>query len=261
MVGDDTEQRPFRALEESFHVDLALWKEYMGPYSCMLKKGPAPMAAYVTGSETIRLGMKVGGDEGKHVQRNAVDVNEGIPPLANACQRGRNIPAELGDVVGGPGEAVEKLTCHCSRPHKRGDVSQRTTENRRCVSVPRSERKRAEKATGPFQGMYARPLRGGRVADSLPPPDVIGVFNATPGSNSLAIPLSYSQGPAMRMLYNARYGNATHRGHRYTPPRSSPLHLPMASTSPSSSQGAPPLGLSRVRRVFLAHAVTLRVPR
>jgi len=116
VVGDDTEQRPFRALEESFHVDLALWKEYMGPYSCMLKKGPAPMAAYVTGSETIRLGMKVGGDEGKHVQRNAVDVNEGIPPLANACQHGRNILAELGDVVRGPGETV-KLTCqYCLGP-------------------------------------------------------------------------------------------------------------------------------------------------
>ena len=107
----------------------------------MLEEGPAPMAAYVNDVETVLLGIKVGGDEGKHVQRNAVDVNEGIPPLVNACQRGRNIPAELGDVVGGPGEAVEKLTCHCSRPHKRDDVLQRTTENRQCASVPRSERK------------------------------------------------------------------------------------------------------------------------
>jgi len=82
----------------------------------MLEEGPVPMAAYVTGVETIRLGIKVGGDEGKDVQRYAVDMNERIPPLANACQHGRNILAELGDVVRGPGETV-KLTCqYCLGP-------------------------------------------------------------------------------------------------------------------------------------------------
>ena len=33
------------------------------------------MAAYMAGVETVRLGMEVGGDEGKDVQRDAVDTN------------------------------------------------------------------------------------------------------------------------------------------------------------------------------------------
>jgi len=53
----------------------------------MLKEGPAPMTAYMTGVETVRLGIEVGGDEGKDIQRNAVDVNERVPPFADACQR------------------------------------------------------------------------------------------------------------------------------------------------------------------------------
>jgi len=107
-VGADIKQRPFRALEESFYVGLVLWKEYMGPYSCMSKKGPAPMTAYVTGPETVLLGEEVGGDEGKDVQRDTVDINEGVPPLADICQRGRSIPVELGDVV--KGEATEEVS-------------------------------------------------------------------------------------------------------------------------------------------------------
>ena len=80
----------------------------MGPYDCMLKEGPAPMTAYVTGVETVRLGIEVGGDEGKDVQRNAVDMNERVPPLADVCQRGGSIPVELGDVV--KGEAAEEVS-------------------------------------------------------------------------------------------------------------------------------------------------------
>ena len=53
----------------------------------MLKEGPTPMTAYMTGPEKVRLGIEVGGDEGKDIQRNAVDVSEGVPPFADACQR------------------------------------------------------------------------------------------------------------------------------------------------------------------------------
>ena len=53
----------------------------------MLKEGPAPMTAYLTGFEKVLLGREVGGDEGKDVQRNAVDVGEGVLPFADACQR------------------------------------------------------------------------------------------------------------------------------------------------------------------------------
>ena len=41
----------------------------------MLKEGPTPMTAYVTGAKADCLGMEVGGDEGKDVQRDAVDTN------------------------------------------------------------------------------------------------------------------------------------------------------------------------------------------
>jgi len=66
------------------------------------------MTAYATGVETVRLGIEVGGNEGKDIQRDAVDMNEGVPPLADVCQRGRNIPVELGDVV--KGEAAEEAS-------------------------------------------------------------------------------------------------------------------------------------------------------
>ena len=65
------------------------------------------MAAYITGPEMIRLGMEVGGDKGKDVQRNAVDVNEGVLPLTDICQRSGNIPVELRNIV--KGEAVEEV--------------------------------------------------------------------------------------------------------------------------------------------------------
>ena len=64
------------------------------------------MTAYITGTETVRLGMKMGGDKGKDVQWNTVDVDEGVPPLADVCRRSRNISVELRDIV--EGEAVGK---------------------------------------------------------------------------------------------------------------------------------------------------------
>jgi len=67
----------------------------------MLKESPAPMAAYMTDAEKVRLGMKVGGDERKDIQRNAVDADEGVPPLADVCQRSRNVAVELRNVVKG----------------------------------------------------------------------------------------------------------------------------------------------------------------
>ena len=74
----------------------------------MLKEGPAPMAAYIAGAETVRLEIEVGGDKGKDIQRKAIDVNERVPPLADVHQRGRNIPIELRNVV--EGEAVEEIS-------------------------------------------------------------------------------------------------------------------------------------------------------
>ena len=50
----------------------------------------------------------MGGDEGKDLQRNAVYVDEGIPPLADGRQRGRGIPVELTNLI--KGEAIEQVS-------------------------------------------------------------------------------------------------------------------------------------------------------
>ena len=45
------------------------------------------MTAHGNGPESVLLGRKTGRDEGKDVQREAVDGDEGVPPLADVCQR------------------------------------------------------------------------------------------------------------------------------------------------------------------------------
>ena len=42
----------------------------------MLGEGSAPMAAQEACAETVSFGRRTGGDEGKEVQRGAVDVDE-----------------------------------------------------------------------------------------------------------------------------------------------------------------------------------------
>jgi len=59
------------------------------------------MTAYMTGAETVCLGMEMGGDEGKDIQRNAVDGSEGILPLADIRQCGRNTTVELRNSIEG----------------------------------------------------------------------------------------------------------------------------------------------------------------
>ena len=44
----------------------------------MLKEGCAPMTTHESAAETILLRREVGGDEGKDIQRDAVDGNEGV---------------------------------------------------------------------------------------------------------------------------------------------------------------------------------------
>ena len=67
----------------------------------MLKEGLAPVTAHTIGVQKVLLGIEMGGNERKDIQRNAVDGNEGVPPLANVCQRCRNVLIELRDVVEG----------------------------------------------------------------------------------------------------------------------------------------------------------------
>ena len=66
------------------------------------------MTTHVTGPETVFLGTEMGGDEGKDIQRNPVDIDEGVPPFMDVCQRGRSIPVELRNIV--KGEAIEEVS-------------------------------------------------------------------------------------------------------------------------------------------------------
>ena len=59
------------------------------------------MTAHKTGEEVVPLGGKIGGDEGKDVQREAVDGNERVLPFANCRQRGRGVTIKLRDVIQG----------------------------------------------------------------------------------------------------------------------------------------------------------------
>jgi hypothetical protein len=74
----------------------------------MLKEGSAPMTTYKTGAETVLLGREMGGDEGKDIQRDAVYMNEGVPPLADSRQRGRGILVELRNLI--DGETTEEVS-------------------------------------------------------------------------------------------------------------------------------------------------------
>ena len=67
----------------------------------MLEEGSAPVTAYETCAETITLGRKVGRDDGKNVQWDAVYANERISPFADIRQHGQDFMVELGNVVGG----------------------------------------------------------------------------------------------------------------------------------------------------------------
>jgi len=122
----------------------------------MLKEGSTPLTAYMAGTEAVLLRIEMGGNEGKDIQRYAVDGDEGVPPLADSCQRGRSIPVELGNDIGG--EAVEEIRVSFPETSRAGP--QRTMENTPRVSAPRSERRQAGKAIGPFQGKCVHPSRG-----------------------------------------------------------------------------------------------------
>ena len=48
----------------------------------MFKESPAPMSTYERGVEPVFLGREEGRDDGKDIQRDAVDGREGVLPPA-----------------------------------------------------------------------------------------------------------------------------------------------------------------------------------
>ena len=65
----------------------------------MLNQSPAPMTAHKTREETVLLGREVGGDEGKEIQRDAVDVSDGVLPFTDNSKYGRNFALEVRNLV------------------------------------------------------------------------------------------------------------------------------------------------------------------
>ena len=53
------------------------------------------MAAHESCTESIAVGREMSGDEGKDIQRNAVDRDESVPPFPDGYQRGCSVPVEL----------------------------------------------------------------------------------------------------------------------------------------------------------------------
>ena len=123
----------------------------MGPQFGTLKEGPAPMAAGKSGTESVLLGREMGGDQGKDIQRDAIYWSKGVDPLADSHQSSRGIPVELKNVI--QGEPSREV----SIPAGGAMGISLTTENMLHASVPRSERRRVVKVTGPFQGKLACP--------------------------------------------------------------------------------------------------------
>lgn len=74
----------------------------------MLEEDSTPMTAYATGPEKVRLGREMDEDEGKNIQRHAIDVGQGAPPLADVYQHRRKIPVELRNIF--EGETAEKVS-------------------------------------------------------------------------------------------------------------------------------------------------------
>jgi hypothetical protein len=52
------------------------------------------MTAHESGPETVLLGREMGGDEGKDIQRDAVDGSEGVHPSTDNDKCGRNVAFE-----------------------------------------------------------------------------------------------------------------------------------------------------------------------
>ena len=88
------------------------------------------MSAYETSAKTVLLGREMGGDEGKNIQRDAVYVNEGVSPLADSRQRGRDILVKLGNAI--EGEATEEVSASFLKTSREGTVIFRDVRRRIC---------------------------------------------------------------------------------------------------------------------------------
>ena len=77
---------PFTRSRRVFTV-LAFSKGQLRPERATLKECSTPMTTHESGVEKFLLGNEMGGDEREDVQRDAVDRDERVSPLADIRQR------------------------------------------------------------------------------------------------------------------------------------------------------------------------------
>lgn len=129
-------------------------KVQLRPQRAMLKECFAPVTAHESGAELFLLKSEMGRDKRENVQRNAVDGNKGVPPLADIRQHCGNVLVKLRDVV--KGEAVGD-SANCIVRQEGRSCLQHTMKNTQCASAPRSKQRQAVKGTDPSRGKSAQP--------------------------------------------------------------------------------------------------------
>ena|SRR5258708_688415 len=67
----------------------------------MLKECRTPTTAHESSADTVLLRREVGGDEGKDIQRDAVDGSGEVLQFADSCECGEDIAFELRNHVKG----------------------------------------------------------------------------------------------------------------------------------------------------------------
>lgn len=96
----------------------------------MLKEGSTPMTAYEAGAKPVPLEGEMGRDEGKDIQRDAVYVKEGVPPLPDIRQRGRDVLVELRNIV--ESKAAEEVSVSFLKISRASPVIFRDLRRRIC---------------------------------------------------------------------------------------------------------------------------------
>ena len=71
------------------------------PERSALDESSAPMTAYGTEAKYITSRGEISGDEREDVERDAIDRDERVPPLADSRQRGRGVLIKLRNRVEG----------------------------------------------------------------------------------------------------------------------------------------------------------------
>ena len=164
------------------------------------------MTAYESGVEEVLLGREMGGDERNNIQRDAIDGDERVPPLADIRQRRRNISVELRNIV--EGETVGDISGLFGE-----NLAGHTVMNTPWTSAFRSERRRVVEVTDPLQGIPVQPWQ-----------ERNGINNRILAARSIGIGIERAKSPVSVLPLGGSQFSATILSTR-TPPGTSHLAL------------------------------------